>query len=95
MRSGSFQQPRQAHNIKQAKNDGLGSTQKNLPNKLNDINDLESVQIVPTTVQNSASSRKNQQEMERRSSYRKLKMLPWCKDERDEIMHTEYIKFLA
>ena len=33
--------------------------------------------------------------MERRSSYRKLKMLPWCKDERDEIMHTEYIKFLA
>lgn len=33
--------------------------------------------------------------MDRRSSYRKLKMLPWCKDERDEIMHTEYIRFLA
>lgn len=22
-------------------------------------------------------------------------MLPWCKDERDEIVHTEYIRFLA
>ena len=31
----------------------------------------------------------------RRSSYRKLRMLPWCKDERDEIVHTEYIHFLA
>ena len=31
----------------------------------------------------------------RRSSYRKLRMLPWCKDERDEIVHTEYIRFLA
>ena len=31
----------------------------------------------------------------RRSSYRKLKMLPWCQDERDEIVHTEYIHLLA
>lgn len=22
-------------------------------------------------------------------------MLPWCRDERDEIVHTEYIRFLA
>jgi len=22
-------------------------------------------------------------------------MLPWCKDERDEIVHTDYIRFLA
>ena len=37
----------------------------------------------------------NQNSPKMRSSYRKLRMLPWCKDERDEIVHTEYIRFLA
>lgn len=32
---------------------------------------------------------------EGRSSYRKLKNLPWCKDERDELVHRKYIRILA
>ena len=42
-----------------------------------------------------SKSTANQGELRRRSSYRKLRMLPWCRDERDEIVHTEYIRFLA
>lgn len=32
---------------------------------------------------------------ESRSSYRKLRNLPWCKDEREELVHRKYIRILA
>lgn len=30
-----------------------------------------------------------------RSSYRKVKMLPWCQDEKDEVLHNDFVKLLA
>ena len=57
--------------------------------KSNSNNDIE---VNSSVGSSSMALNKDQQ---RRSSYRKLRMLPWCKDERDEIVHTEYIRFLA
>ena len=40
-------------------------------------------------------SRASPSRMEARSSYRKLRNLPWCKDEREELIHRKYIRILA